>query len=67
MKRGFSLAVLAGIPCQADPRRNIVGVAWNAFHDAENILRFLRDIVYCGKHWRGDGYGEDGPGDALGC
>src|SRR5437867_1845315 len=39
-------AIMAGIPGQADARRNIVGVARNAFDNSKSILRFSRDFIH---------------------
>src|SRR5947199_8434884 len=45
-------AIIAGIPRQADARRNIVGVARNAPNDPKSILGFSRDFIHRRKDWR---------------
>src|SRR5438128_7765673 len=44
-------AIIAGIPGQADARRNIVGVARNALNDSKSILRFSRAFIHRRKDW----------------
>src|SRR3954470_22405186 len=44
-------AVLAGIPCEADSRRDVIRISWHTLDDPERVLRFLRNIIHGRKQW----------------